>query len=119
MRSQRTLRMAVTGAVLLLGVGTARATADGPDSWVVSGVAADDVLNIRAAPSAASPKIGEIPPTARLIPNLGCQGGPSLARWERMSAAERLAATKSRWCRVRYKDVEGWVAGRVLREDGD
>ena len=55
------------------------ADASGPDFFRVTGVAADDVLNIREAPDAGSAKIGEIPPDGDGVRNLGCQGGLSFA----------------------------------------
>lgn len=102
---------------LAVGGGAALATADGPDYFAVKGVAANDVLNIRAEPSAGSARIGEIPPDARGIRNLGCQGGPTFAEWQAMTESERVRAAHDRWCRVRYGGVEGWVAGRFLTED--
>ena len=41
---------------------TAEAEADGPDFYRVTGVAADDVLNIRAEPSPHATHVGSIPP---------------------------------------------------------
>lgn len=96
---------------------TAFAEADGPDFFAVTDVAADDVLNIRAGPSAGTDKIGEIPHDGHAVQNLGCQGLPSFAEWQQMSAQARRAARRDHWCRVRYEGVEGWVAGRFLRED--
>jgi uncharacterized protein YraI len=99
------------------GAPEARATADGPDYYAVTGIAADDVLNIRAAPSARAARIGRIPHDGRGLRNLGCLGGPTFAQWEKMSEAERERAARQRWCRVRYQGVEGWVAGWFLTED--
>lgn len=95
------------------------ATADGPDHFAVSGVAEDDVLNLRAAPSAHAAKIGEIAHDGRGLQNLGCQGLPSYGEWERMSEQQRRDSRKNYWCKVRYQGLDGWVAGRFLREDGD
>jgi hypothetical protein len=74
------------------------------------------VLNIREAPDAGSVKIGEIPPDGDGIRNLGCQGGLSFGEWQVASEAERQAAARSRWCRINYQGIEGWVAGRFLAE---
>lgn len=95
------------------------AEADGPDYYAVRGVAADDVLNMRAEPAASSAKIGDIPHDGRGLQNLGCQGGPSFAQWQAMSEAKRGKAGKERWCKVRYKGLEGWVASRFLSEDSN
>ena len=97
---------------------SARAEADGPDYYAVTGVAADDVLNIRARPSAASAKIGQIPPDGRQLRNLGCQGGPSFAQWQTMDETERRQAARQRWCKISYQGIEGWVAARFVKEDG-
>lgn len=121
MRSLSTL--VVFALVLVLAVAapggrSAHATADGPDYFAVRGVAAGSVLNIRAAPSTSSAKLGTIRHDARRLQNLGCQGGPTYAEWERMSAADRSRARFQRWCKVRYQGIEGWVAGWLLTEDG-
>jgi uncharacterized protein YgiM (DUF1202 family) len=93
------------------------ATADGPDFFAVTDVAADDVLNLRAGPSAQAKKIGQIPYDARRLRNLGCQALPSIGEWERMTEQQRRKSRKHYWCKVGYQGVEGWVAGRFLRED--
>jgi hypothetical protein len=52
---------------LAAGIGsvTASADADGPDFYVVHGVASNDVLNVRAEPDPHAHKVGEIPPGAK------------------------------------------------------
>ncbi|MGA7878545.1 MAG: SH3 domain-containing protein [Desulfoferrobacter sp.] len=105
---------------LVLQVVCTIATADGgPDYYAVTGVAANSVLNIRAKPSAKSRKVGEVPHDARGLQNLGCTGGPSFAEWLKMSEAERNQAGRNRWCKVRYRGIVGWVAGRYLMEDSN
>jgi uncharacterized protein len=93
-----------------------RAEADGPDFFAVSGVASDDVLNIRSDPSAGAAKVGQIPPDANGLRNLGCEGGISFAEWEQATEEERAQATRKRWCRVEFNGVTGWVAGWFLTE---
>ena len=73
----------------------------GPDAWVVSGVAANDVLNLRRMPSARSPVVAGRPNGA-VLRNAGC----------RMVAEQR-------WCQVETTDVpvaRGWVNGQFLKE---
>jgi uncharacterized protein YraI len=90
----------IVGLVLTVALSSnVLATADGPDTYDVTGVAANDVLNIRAEPSYRSAKIGEIPHNGRGLENLGCKG-----------------ALPNRWCRINYQGVEGWVSGKFLRE---
>jgi uncharacterized protein YraI len=110
-------RLTLGIAVALLAVPpAARAEADGPDYFRVTGVAADDVLNIRAAPSPRARILGAIPPDGNGIRNRGCRGGLSFAEWERASPAAREAADRRRWCRVTWRGMTGWVAGRFLAE---
>jgi hypothetical protein len=98
--------------------GLASATADGPDFYAVTSVAANDVLNIRAEPNAKARKVGEIPPDGTCVRNLGCQGGLTFQEFTELSEeqkAERLRENP-RWCEVEYRGIRGWVAGRYLRE---
>lgn len=109
----------LAGLMLLIAAWapTALAEADGPDYYAVNNVAAVDVLNLRAGPSARADKIGEIPHDARHLRSLGCQGMPSFAEWEKMTPEQRVQSSKRYWCKIEYQGVEGWVAGRYLRED--
>lgn len=94
------------------------AEADGPDYFRVRNVRANDVLNLRTGPSPSAAKLAEIPHDTDGIRNLGCRGGLSFAQWERATAAQRKAAESRRWCRVEYRGVRGWAAGRFLAEGG-
>lgn len=96
--------------------GPVAATADGPDTWDVVGVRADDVLNLHTAPSASSRTIAGIPPDAKGLRNRGCTGLPTFQQWSRMSEAERARAARARWCKVDFDGKTGWVAGRFLKE---
>lgn len=119
MRALRSRLLAAAILAAIAGPGSAYGEADGPDYYAVSGVAGGDVLNIRARPSANAAKIGEIPHDGRGIQNLGCQGGPTFAEWQTMSKSEREQAGRQRWCKIRYRGVDGWVAGRFLTEDSN
>lgn len=90
------------GCVAFLFCGPVSANADGPDYFAVTGVQADDVLNLRPSPSASGASIGTIPPDATGIANLGCIGGLTYAEWAQANEAERATATKTRWCLVGY-----------------
>ena len=108
----------LVGLAMGLGSGTAFADADGPDFYVVRGVARDDVLNLRAAPNSRARKVSEIPPDGACIRNLGCQGGLSFQEFTELSPAKRKQREREnpRWCRVEYRGITGWVAGRYLGE---
>jgi uncharacterized protein YgiM (DUF1202 family) len=102
----------------LLGAGNAAAEADGPDYWSVHGVAANDVLNLRAKAGPQAEKIAGIPPGAGCLKNLGCVGGLSMEEFTTLSKQEQAARERKhpRWCRIEYQGQRGWVAGRYLNE---
>lgn len=103
-------------AACLLLPAQAFATADGPDTWQVTGVAQDDVLNLRAGPSARTQILGRIPPNTDGLPNLGCIGFLTIDEWSNATEAERAAARRKVWCLTGYDKRFGWVAHRFLRE---
>ena len=73
----------------------------GPDFWDVTGIAANDTLNLRKTPSAKAPILGKFP-NGTMLRNKGCRIDDNV-----------------RWCLVELPDdptVTGWVAGRYLRE---
>ncbi len=75
--------------------------AGGPDHWEVTGVPANDTLNVRAAPGTGNEVVGELANGDR-VANLGCQ-----------------MVGKSRWCRIEAgteMKFTGWVNGRYLQE---
>jgi hypothetical protein len=107
-----------TLTALLLLPALAQADASGPDFFAVTGVAADDVLNIRNAPDPHADKLGEIPPDGTCVRNLGCRGGLTFQEFTELSPAERARREREnpRWCKVEYQGITGWVAGRYLAE---
>lgn len=103
-------------AIAAVSAGSVGADASGPDYFRVVDVAWNDVLNIRAEPTARSAKIGAIPPNGNGIQNFGCVGGLSYAEWESASPFQRETARKRVWCNIRYRGQQGWVAGWFLAE---
>lgn len=88
-----------------------------PQHWAVTGVAPEDVLNMRDMPHGDSQKLAGIPPDAHGLKNLGClKPEPSFDRWASMTPEERANA-KLEWCRVEYRGQKGWVAARFLKPD--
>jgi uncharacterized protein YraI len=108
----------IGAAALMLGAGVAWAEADGPDFYSVTGVAANDVLNIRSEPDPHAAKVGAIPPNGTCIRNLGCKGGLTFQEFTELSPAQQAKRLQEnpRWCRVEYRGITGWVAGRYLAE---
>lgn len=80
---------------LLLMVSHAACAEEFPARFAVSGVSADDVLNIRQTPGAGSAKIGEL--------------GPSTQNIEVLALSEN-----GRWGRIGLPEGNGWVAMRYL-----
>lgn len=82
-------------AVLLLCLlpGLATAQADGlPAFHEVTGVAADDVLNVRAAPDAGAEKVGDLAPDTTGVEVMALRDG-----WGQVNAGER-----SGWVSMRF-----------------
>jgi hypothetical protein len=107
-------------AVLLaLFTGQTLGEADGPDFYKVRDVSADDTLNIRAEPRPDAARLGEIPPDANCISNLGCQGGLTFQEFTTLTKEQHARRIKENpcWCRIEYRGITGWVAGRYLAED--
>lgn len=106
-------------AALAVCSSVSHATADGPDHFSVRGIAAGDALNIRAEPNPKAAKLGAIPPGASCIRNLGCQGGLSYQEFSTLSKEQQQQRLRDnpRWCRIEWRGITGWVAGRYLAEE--
>lgn len=116
--NHRVYLVPMLASALLAGAQFVQAEADGPDCWQVTGVAANDVLNIRVKPDWKSAKVGEIPHNAIGLRNLGCQGGLTYEEHTELTEEqrdERLAANP-RWCKVEYRGAIGWVNAVYLIE---
>ncbi len=72
----------------------------GPDFWEVTGVSANDTLNMRAEPTAKAPILSRFA-NGVILANKGCR-----------------ETSGQRWCLVAIPQTgeEGWVSGRYLRE---
>ena len=105
--------------LLAFFTGQLLAEADGPDFYKVRDVSFNDTLAIRAEPHTDAARLGEIPPDGNCIRNLGCQGGLTLLEFTTLTQEQqaRRLLENPRWCRVKYRGITGWVAGRYLAED--
>jgi len=90
----KVIAVALAASVFMGGAAKADYTTECP--YFVTDVAYNDVLNIRAWPSARSRIVGFIPPDGR---------GVILIRW------------KGNWGRISYEGVEGWAHMNYLRAD--
>lgn len=106
---------------MALAAPAARAEIDGhgPDAWRVTGVAADDVLNMRMGPGTRYLVIDSLPPNARGLQLVTCVPLLIPSIYYRLTEAQR-ADLPQRWCLMRTGDFikAGWVAQRFLMEDG-
>jgi hypothetical protein len=97
----------LTAAVLTAFVTPAAATT-GPGCLVVVNVASDDVLNMRAGPSAQSRIVDVLVPGRHGIIHLDGDCRPKNLAWA------------SRWCPVTHYDgdavIKGWVKARFVRD---
>lgn len=85
--------MIVRVVICLLVFATATQAQQLAERFAVKGVAADDMLNVRAGPSASSVVIGSLPP---LTPNVEVMG------------------TQSNWAKIPFGETNGWVSMRYL-----
>lgn len=85
----------LAAAALALAPAALHAQQDLPALYDVSGVAADDVLNIRAAPSASAPVMGALPPGRQGVEVVTLAPGGS-------------------WGQVNSDEGSGWVAMRYM-----
>lgn len=104
--------MPIPAVILAASLSLLPVAAEGAERFAVQGVAPTDVLNVREEPNPESRKVGEIPPDAAGIENLGCG---AVVRGRFIRDAEEGVGT--RWCRVRFGGTTGFVNARFLKED--
>lgn len=93
--------------LFLAGISSAFATS-GPGCLIVVNVAAGDVLNVRARPSASAPVVDRLVPGQHGIIHLDAPCRPKSVSWG------------SRWCPITHYDgdkvTSGWVKARYVRD---
>lgn len=89
------MRLAAVLALMLPLAAPAAAQTMLPTLYDVTGVRADDVLNIRAMPDASSSILSELPPDAKGV---------------------EVVDTRAGWARVNTFERSGWVNMRYLKE---
>ncbi len=91
-----------------------------PDYWRVKGVAFNDVLWIHPKPTYLSKVIGKIPYNATCIKNLKCTEDISLVKYRKLSQKEKNQLKyRTKWCKVVYRGIVGWINGNYLRKNGN
>ena len=92
-------------AACLCMLGTSVSAQSLPDRYMVDGVAANDVLNIRALPSGGSEKVGEFGPYTLNVEVLRTQDG-----WAQVPTGEGMG-----WVSQRFLAQNPWPANEVPR----
>jgi hypothetical protein len=109
-------------ALWLLAAGTIAGTAQmdghGPDAWQVTGVAADDMLNVRSGPGTDYRVIDTLAHNATGVRMITCVPLLSQQQYFELTEAQR-ASLPARWCLVERRDqqAKGWVSAHYLQED--
>lgn len=102
--------------ILQLFSSVAFSEADGPDYWAITGVNNGGYLNIRLGPSVQFSIIGKIPSDYKHLNNIACYPEFTINEWDQFNAHERKTALDMRWCKVKYKNIVGWVCAKFLTE---
>lgn len=92
-------------------------------AWRVTGLAANDLLNVRAYPSSGSRILVGYPDGTRLSMTGRCTGGVNLSVIGGLPESQQRQAVRYRWCET-WLDPDGdgeyqsgWVYGRYIRPD--
>jgi uncharacterized membrane protein len=93
---------------LLLAAGPAAAQEFVPRLYDVAGVAQDDVLNVRAAPSASADVVATLPPDRRRVEVIGLDDG---ANWGRIGLPEGEGWVSLAFLERRYLGEAGMAPG--------
>ena len=90
-------------------------------AWRVSGVAANDLLNVRAFPASSSKILVGYPSGTTLSMTGKCTGGVRLDQIQNQPASKQRQMVRSVWCEA-WLDPKGngefrtgWVYGRYIR----
>lgn len=97
----RTLAIFTLLFLSLAGSADARPRRPPPRRFYVTGLVAPAVLNLHQKPSAASPRVGQIPPDARAVFATGRDKGRGRAAWRELE----------------YEGVRGWAPARFLKAE--
>ncbi|RKF14794.1 hypothetical protein D6850_07920 [Roseovarius spongiae] len=109
------LAAALLGASAMSAAAQSPLDGHGPDAWAVTGVAADDTLNLRAGPGTRYPRIAKLAPNARGIDMVVCVPTLTYQQYRALEAAGHKFA--ARWCLVRLGERLGWANAAYLAED--
>ena len=106
--------------IILILISFTFTEAKDPDYWRVKGVAWNDVLWIHPKPTYLSKVIGKIPYNATCLKNIKCTENLSYAEYLKLSLKKKNQLKyRTKWCKIVYHDIVGWVNGNYLRKNGN
>ena len=106
--------------LILISFSFSFAEAESPDYWRVKGVVLNGVLWMHTKPSYLSKAIGHIPYNATCLKKLECTEDITLAKYKKLSPKEQNRLKyQTKWCKIIYHDIVGWVNGNYLRKNGN
>ncbi len=110
--------LAVLALALFAPAAQAEIDGHGPDAWRVTGVSANDTLNVRMGPGTNYPVIEQFAHNERGLEQITCVPYYTLAHYSAMSEAQ-IKALPPRWCLMRDAAMmrAGWVAQRYITPD--
>lgn len=111
--------MIVVAMMLMVPAARAEVDGHGPDSWRVTGVASNDVLNVRSGPGTQHPISSSFAYNERGLQQITCVPLYTPAQFSAMTEAQ-IKALPPRWCLMRNAAMTktGWVAQRYITPDG-
>src|SRR5690606_7619731 len=116
------LRTPLAALALALAAMPAYAEIDGhgPDAWRVTGVPANDVLNVRMGPGTNYPVIETFAHNERGMQQITCVPFYTAAHYMAMTQTQ-IKALPPRWCLMRNKAMSkaGWVAQNYITPEGE
>jgi len=109
----KSLLLISVGVFLLLHMSLLKA--GGPLYWRIANVEEGSTINVRSGPSTDFQILGVIAADTKDIKNEGCSPMFTAFDWQNFSDEEAALALNMRWCRVSFRDLNGWVYGEFLQ----
>ena len=108
-------------AAIGIAAGTGSAYASTFVAWQATGVASNDLLNVRAYPSSGSRIIVGYPSGTMFSMTGRCTGGVNLHDISGLPSAQQRQLVRFKWCELWFDPdgdgtfTNGWVYGRYIR----
>lgn len=120
-RYRRNVKLPLMALAMAVFATSAQAEIDGhgPDGWRVTGVSANDTLNMRMGPGTTYPVIEQLAHNTRDLQQITCVPFYNAGHYSALTQAQ-IAALPQRWCLMRTAamDKAGWVSARFVTPEG-